>query len=115
MASSSSYQSGTNGANYVCPNCNGGGTIDDNGKIKQCPTCYGIGTVSYKTQQAFLNSQPLGTIPTKVIFVTCPECSGSKQINDPTNGKLSDCPLCEASGVVEEEVKKKWLKDNGAI
>lgn len=115
MASGSSYQSNTNGATYVCPNCNGAGTIVDNGKTKTCPTCHGSGFVTYKAREKFLNAQPLATIPTKITYVTCPECGGSKQIQDPNTGKLIDCPLCQATGQVDIDTRNKWEKDNGAV
>lgn len=114
MASSSSYQSGNSGQ-YPCPHCSATGTITDNNKIKRCPTCGGSCYVSHKTQQKFLNAQPLAPITPQVYYTTCPVCSGTKQTHDPTNGKLVDCELCEATGAVEESVKKKWEKDNGAI
>lgn len=113
MATKSSYTSGTDGANYICPHCAGSGTVTDaQGNTTKCLICYGAGTVTYKAQQKYLNSKPLPQPSTQIKFVDCPECGASKQIMDDVSGKLVDCPTCKATGYVDEETKKKWLEDN---
>lgn len=111
----SSYQSGTDSNLYICPQCNGSGSIPHRNTVRTCPLCHGATKVTYKKQQKFLNAQPLSTIPTQVQFVTCPECSGTKEITDPTNGKLIDCPTCSATGQVTAAEKQKWLDDQDGV
>jgi DnaJ-class molecular chaperone len=115
MASSSTYTSGATNQKYPCPQCGGSGTIPHRNATRTCPLCHGSAYVDYKTQQKFLNAQPLSTVPDKTVFVNCPECGGSKEIQDPDTGKLIDCTVCNASGIVTEAEKKKWLEDNGGI
>lgn len=111
----STYQSGTDSGIYTCPQCSGTGTITHRNGPIVCPLCHGQGQVNKKQQQKYLNAQPLSTIPDKVLFVTCPECGGSKEVQDPNDGKLSDCPVCKATGEITEAEKKQWLNNNGGV
>lgn len=106
----SSYQSGTDNSLATCPKCGGSGTLTHRNGPISCDFCHGTGKVSTKRQTKYLASQPLGIIPTASTLVTCPECGGTKEISDPNTGRLSDCPVCQATGQVTEDEKKRWLQ-----